>query len=182
MALKATIFKATVNVADMDREVYIDQSLTIAQHPSETLQRMMLRIVAWAVNANEQLTFTKGLCDEDQPDLWQVNYSDIIELWVDLGTPDEKRIKKGSVRAQQSIIYTYGENAAKNWWKQQQSTARKYKNLSVFFLSDESMNALADAATRTMNLQFTIQGGEIWLNTDNETIELKFEVWQEAES
>jgi len=178
MAQKATIYKASVNVADMDREVYLDQSLTIALHPSETLQRMMLRVVAWAVNANERLTFTKGLCDEDEPDLWQVNYSDEIELWVDLGTPDEKRIKKASVRGKQAVIYTYGENSAKNWWKQQKSTAAKYKNLSVYFLSDESMTALANAAERTMNLQFTIQGGEIWLNTEQETIALTFQAWQ----
>jgi uncharacterized protein YaeQ len=178
MAQKATIYKANVNVADMDREVYLDQSLTIAQHPSETLQRMMLRVIAWAVNADEQLTFTKGLCDEDEPDLWQVNYSEEIELWVDLGLPDEKRIKKASVRAQQAIIYAYGENAAKSWWKQQQPVARKYKNLRVYFIDDETMTALANAATRTMNLQFTIQGGEIWINTDVDTIALKFETWQ----
>lgn len=181
MAQKATIYKANVNVADMDREVYIDQSLTIAQHPSETLQRMMLRVVAWAVNANEQLSFTKGLCDEDEPDLWQVNYSEEIELWIDLGLPDEKRIKKASVRAKQAIIYAYGENAAKAWWKQQESTVSKYKNLSVCFLDDQSMAALANAATRTMNLQFTIQGGEIWLNTDRETITLKFELWHSVQ-
>lgn len=178
MAQKATIYKANINVADMDREVYLDQSLTIAQHPSETLQRMMLRVVAWAVNANERLTFTKGLCDEDEPDLWQVNYSEEIELWIDLGMPDAKRIKKASVRAKQAIIYTYGDNAAKIWWKQQQSVARKYKNLAVYFIDDDSMAALANAATRTMNLQFTIQGGEIWLNTDAETIELKLVAWQ----
>lgn len=178
MAQKATIYKANVNVADMDREVYLDQSLTIAQHPSETLQRMMLRVVAWAMNANEQLTFTKGLCDEDEPDLWQVNYSEEIELWVDLGLPDEKRIKKASVRAKQAIIYAYGANAAKMWWKQQQSVARKYKNLTVYFIDDESMAVLANAVTRTMNLQFTIQGGEIWINTDVEAITLKFETWQ----
>ncbi|NRA84971.1 MAG: YaeQ family protein [Gammaproteobacteria bacterium] len=178
MATKATIFKANINVADMDREVYLDKNLTVAQHPSETVQRMMLRIVAWALNANDQLGFTKGLSDEDQPDLWQVSYSDEIELWVDLGTPDEKRIKKGSVRGKKSVIYTYGENSARNWWKQQQSNARKFKNLEVYFIDDQSMTALADAATRTMNLQFTIQGGEVWLNTDNETIELNIEAWQ----
>ena len=82
------------------------------------------------------------------------------------------------MRGKQAVIYTYGENSAKNWWKQQKSTAAKYKNLSVYFLDDESMTALANAAERTMNLQFTIQGGEIWLNTEQETIALTFEAWQ----
>ena len=85
MAQKATIFKAEVNLANMDKDIYLDQNLTVAQHPSETLQRMMLRIVAWALNANERLIFSKGLSDEDEPDLWQKNYSDEIELWIDLG-------------------------------------------------------------------------------------------------
>jgi len=180
MALKATIYKADVNIANMDLGIYLDQSLTIAQHPSETLQRMMLRVVAWAMYANERLTFTKGLCDEDEPDLWQKNYSDEIELWIDLGLPDEKRIKKASVRAQQAALFTYGENAAEQWWKQQRSTVGKFSNLAVYRFSDETMSALADLVTRTMQLQFSISDGEIWLSCGEQSILLEIEVLQEA--
>jgi len=180
MAQKATIYKADVNLANMDLGVYLDQGLTVAQHPSETLQRMMLRIVAWAMHGNEQLSFTKGLSDEDEPDLWQVNYSDEIELWIDLGLPDEKRIKKGSVRAQQSVIFAYGENAAAQWWNQQKSTANKFNNLTVYLVNDETMTALADLVTRTMQLQFSISEGEIWLSCGEQSLLLGVTTLQES--
>ncbi|WP_435276539.1 YaeQ family protein [Psychrobium sp. nBUS_13] len=180
MAQKATIFKAEVNLANMDQDIYLDQNLTIAQHPSETLQRMMLRIVAWALHANEQLTFTKGLCEEDEPELWQKNYSDEIELWIDLGTPDEKRIKKASVRGKQAVLFTYGQNVANAWWKQHESVARKYNNLTVNFVSDETMEQLAALAQRTMQLQFSISDGDVWLSSGEESIQLDISCWQEA--
>jgi uncharacterized protein YaeQ len=180
MAQKATIYKAEVNLANMDKDIYLDHNLTIAQHPSETLQRMMLRIVAWALHANERLTFTKGLSDEDEPELWQKNYSDEIEVWIDLGTPDEKRVKKGSVRAKQSVIFSYGNNSAKEWWKQQITKASKFDNLTVYFVSDETMEALAHLASRTMQLQFSISEGDVWLSCEEESIQLDIECWQEA--
>jgi uncharacterized protein YaeQ len=180
MAQKATIYKAEVNLANMDKDIYLDQNLTIAQHPSETLQRMMLRIVAWALHANERLTFTKGLSDEDEPELWQKSYSDEIEVWIDLGTPDEKRVKKGSVRAKQSVIFSYGNNSAKEWWKQQTTKASKFENLTVYFVSDDTMEALANLASRTMQLQFSISDGDIWLSCGEESIQLDIECWQEA--
>ena len=180
MAQKATIFKADVNLANMDQDIYLDQNLTIAQHPSETLQRMMLRIVAWALHANEQLTFTKGLCEEDEPELWQKNYSDEIELWIDLGTPDEKRLKKASVRGNQAVLFTYGQNVANAWWKQHESVARKYNNLTVNFVSDETMEQLAALAQRTMQLQFSISDGDVWLSSGEESIQLDISCWQEA--
>ncbi len=180
MAQKATIYKADINLANMDLGVYLDQSLTIAQHPSETLQRMMLRIVAWAMHGNEQLNFTKGLCDEDEPELWQVNYSDEIELWIDLGLPDEKRLKKASVRAQHAVLFAYGENAAAQWWSQQQTTAQKYNNLTIYMVSDATMAALADLATRTMQLQFSISDGEIWLSCGEQSVLLEISTLQES--
>ncbi|MGB0833736.1 MAG: YaeQ family protein [Psychrobium sp.] len=180
MAQKATIYKADVNLANMDQDIYLDQNLTIAQHPSETLQRMMLRIVAWALNANEQLTFTKGLCEEDEPELWQKNYSDEIELWIDLGTPDEKRLKKASVRSKQAILFTYSSNSANEWWKQHQNIARKYSNLAVYFVSDDTMGQLAAIAQRTMQLQFSISDGDVWLSCGDSSIQLDITCWQEA--
>jgi len=182
MAQKATIYKAEVNLANMDKDIYLDQNLTIAQHPSETLQRMMLRIVAWALYANEHLTFTKGLCDEDEPELWHKNYSDEIELWIDLGTPDEKRLKKASVRAKQAVLFSYGNNSAKEWWKQHAAKASKFENLTVNFISDDTMEALAGLASRTMQLQFSISDGDIWLSSGEQSIQLELECWQEANS
>src|SRR5680860_958910 len=117
MALKATIFKATLNIADMDRHYYADHQLTLAQHPSENDERMMIRLLAFALNAREGLEFTKGLSTDDEPELWQKSLSDEIELWIELGLPDESRLRKACNRSKQVILYTPygGTRTSPNW-------------------------------------------------------------------
>src|SRR6478609_7781043 len=107
MALNATIIKAELHVADMDRHYYQQHNLTLAQHPSETDERLMVRLLVFALYASEFLTFTKGLSSEDEPDLWQKSLTGDIELWIELGLPSDKRIRKACGRAQQVIIYSY---------------------------------------------------------------------------
>ena len=116
MALRATIHKADLHVADSDRHYYGSHSLTIAKHPSETEERMMIRIIAFALQANEDLTFTKGLSDTDEPDLWIKDLTDAIKLWIEIGQPDERRILKACGRADQVIVYCYGGQTSKIWW------------------------------------------------------------------
>ncbi|GAB6263996.1 YaeQ family protein [Photobacterium sp. CCB-ST2H9] len=172
MALKATIYKAQMNVADLDRDCYLDGSHTLACHPSETLQRLMLRVLAWGLNADQDLAFTKGLCDTDEPDLWKKNLSDEIELWVELGLPDEKRVKRAAQKADRVVIYAYGDNAAPIWWQSMKSKASQYKNVSVVFIEDEALACLEGMVERTMQLQLTIEGEHAWLsgNTGNCTV------------
>ena len=129
MAIGSTVYKASLNIADMDRHYYGEHELTVAQHPSETDLRMMVRIAVFAFNADERLEFTKGLCVEDEPELWQKSYGGDIELWIDLGQPDEKRIRKACGRSDEVIIYTYQEKSARDWWKQNENKLR-LRNLS----------------------------------------------------
>ena len=131
MALSSTINKISLNIADMDRHYYQSHDLTVAQHPSETDFRFMMRLVAFMVNASEPLSFTKGIDSDDEPDLWQKSLTDEIELWIDLGQPDEKRIRKACGRAKQVVIYTYHERKAKVWWQQQQQKCQRFSNLSI---------------------------------------------------
>ncbi|WP_413453416.1 YaeQ family protein [Erwinia persicina] len=180
MALKATIYKATVNVADMDRNVFIDQTLTLARHPSETEERMMLRLLAWLVHANERLTFTRGLSAEDEPEIWQLNDHGGIDMWIDLGLPDERRIKKACSRSQHVWLYTYNWRAAQPWWQQHQSKLSQHDNLTIRYLNDEQLSALIKLASRSMTLQATIQDGTIWLSDDSSHLEIQFDSWLEA--
>lgn len=163
MAQKATIFKADLSITDMDRNYYNDHNLTIARHPSENDERMMLRIIAFIVNAHEQLEFTKGLSDDEVPDLWQKNFSDEIELWIELGQPSEQRIKKGCNQSQHMMIYAYEDNSFGEWWKKEQGKLSSRKNLSVYTLPEDLSSTLANAVERTMQIQVTIQDGQIWL-------------------
>src|SRR5690554_2668727 len=161
MALKATIFKATLIIADMDRHYYADHQLTIAQHPSENDERMMIRLLAFALNAHEDLDFTKGLSTDDEPELWQKSLSDEIELWVELGLPDETRLRKACNRARQVILYAYGSRAVPVWLEKNQSKLRRFDNLRIVELSSESTEVLAGLAERNMSFQVTIQDGEV---------------------
>ncbi|QPG05243.1 YaeQ family protein [Salinimonas marina] len=167
MALKATIFKADISITDMDRNYYHDHNLTIARHPSENDARMMLRIVAFIVNAHEQLQFTKGLSDDEVPDLWQKSFSDEIELWLELGQPSEQRIKKGCNQSQQMMIYSYADRSFDVWWKKEQNKLQTKKNLSVFTLPESLSATLANAVGRSMQIQVTIQDGQIWLTIES---------------
>lgn len=177
MALKATIYKAAVNVADMDRNVFIDSQLTLARHPSETEERLMLRLLAWMVNAHERLNFTRGLSAEDEPEIWLMNDHNGIDIWVDLGLPDERRVKKACNRSACVYLYCYNARAAQIWWQQNQNKLAQQDNLTVRFIDDETLSALTQLASRSMSLQATIQDGTIWLSGDAHHMELRFTDW-----
>ncbi|MBF8176218.1 YaeQ family protein [Herminiimonas contaminans] len=171
MALKSTIFKADLQIADMDRQYYDGHALTIARHPSETDERMMVRILAFVLHAHEALSFGKGLSTDDEPDLWQKDLTGAIELWIDVGQPDEKRIMKACGRSNQVMIYSYS-SMSNIWWNQIASKVDRAKNLSVFNLPAATSQALAKLAQRNMQLQCTIQDGQVWINGEGESIQI----------
>ena len=172
MAQKATIFKATVNIADTDRHYYAEHALTLARHPSETDERMQVRLLAFAAHASDALQFTRGLSSDDEPDLWQKDLTDAIELWIDVGLPDERRVRKACNRAQQVIIYIYGGRTADMWWQQNRDALARFDNLQVFALAKEQTDALAMLTERTMSLQITIQEGQLWVSANDTTLQI----------
>jgi len=176
MALKATIFKIEMQIADMDRHYYHDHALTVARHPSETDERMMVRLLAFALHAHEALAFGNGLSADDEPDLWQKDLTGSIELWIDVGLPDEKLIRKACGRARQVFLYTYGGRVADMWWAQNSGKLERLKNLTVLNLPMETSQALAKLAQRTMQLQFTIQEGQIWVADKAQSVEVALTV------
>lgn len=177
MALKATIFKADIQIADMDRNYYQDHALTIARHPSETDERMMMRLLAFIIHAHEALVFGKGLSAEDEPDLWQKDLTGAIELWIEVGQPDDKRIMKACGRSARVLIYSY--SATSNiWWGQVGNRVERARNLTVVNVAPSVSMALAAFAQRSMQLQCTIQDGQIWITSNNETVQVDLTVLQ----
>ena len=172
MALKATIFKADIQIADMDRHYYHEHTLTIARHPSETDERMMVRLLAFARHAHEALVFGKGLSDSEEPDIWQKDLTGAIDLWIDVGQPDDRRILKACGRAASVKIYSYSSNSP-IWWNQTGSRVERAKNLEVINLSSVTSQAMARLAQRNMQLQYTMQDGEIWVNGNDETLSIE---------
>ncbi len=166
MALKSTIYKAALNLADIDRQVYGDYPLTLACHPSETEARMMLRLLAFALNAHQHLEFGRGISTDEEPDLWRRTLDDRIELWIDLGNPDEQRIRKAMGRAESVLIYAYGDRSTPVWWSKLPDRVRQHDKLSVYQVGDDELNALAGMASSNMNLQCSISEGIAFVSNE----------------
>ncbi|HEY3700075.1 MAG TPA: YaeQ family protein [Spongiibacteraceae bacterium] len=182
MAQKATIFKAELNIADMNRNYFADHSLTIARHPSETDERMMVRVLAFALQAHAQLQFTRGLSADDEADIWKKDLTGALEVWVDVGLPDEKRVRKACHRARAVFIYAYGGRGAALWWQQNAMQFARFDNLTIVNLAKEETDALAALAERTMQLQCTVQDDQVWLSAGEHTIQIHYEYWQRAQN
>ncbi len=177
MAQKSTIFKVLLNVSDMDRHLYEEYHLTLAQHPSENDLRMMVRVLAFALNAGEQLQFCKGLSTDDEPALWQKSLSDEIELWIDVGQPDESRVKKACGRARQVRIYCYGGNSADIWWQQHRHKFERFDNLTVINIQADQAEQLASLVQRGMHLQCSVQDGDVWFGDQQQSVNVSPELW-----
>lgn len=169
MALKATIHKAEVIISNMDAAYYHTHVLTLAQHPSETIERLMLRIVVFALHANEQLVFTRGLSAIDEPDIWQKSATGDIELWIELGEPDERRLRQSCGLAREVWVYSYSRGSDV-WWQGVQKNIVRLKNLRVLRIAPATIVELAKLHQRTMQLQATIQDSQLWLSSGEQCV------------
>lgn len=172
MALKATIFKAELAIADLDRHHYQTYPLTLARHPSETDERMMMRLLAFAHNASSELAFCKGLSTDEEPDLWQKHLHGGIERWIEVGQPTDKRLRQAAGKADNVRVYCYGGRSGEIWWQQVRESAARLSNLEVFVIDADQAAALADLAQRNMSLQMTLQDNEVMVSDDSHNLTL----------
>jgi uncharacterized protein YaeQ len=170
MALKSTIYKIDLNIADMDRQYYAQHSLTLAKHPSETDERVMVRLIGFALYATESLIFGKGLSDDEEPDLWQKDLTGAIELWMDVGLPTEKDIRKAAGRAKQVVVVLYGGRIADMWWDTNSKGLLKLNNLAVINLPETQ--ELAKLAAKSINISCTVQDGQVLLSHDSGSFDI----------
>ncbi len=180
MALKSTIFKADLAVADIDRGYYRDHALRIAQHPSETSERMMVRLLAFALHADEALEFGRGISTEDEPDLWRRDLTGAIEEWIDVGLPDEREVRKACGRARNVYVLAYGGRAVDLWWQGARDKLERQERLAVSEVPLESSRALAELAGRTMRLQVTIQEGHVFFSDGATSVPVELRVLKPA--
>ena len=180
MALKSTIFKAELAVADIDRGYYRDHALRIAQHPSETSERMMVRLLAFALHADEALEFGRGISTEDEPDLWRRDLTGAIEEWIDVGLPDEREVRKACGRARNVYVLAYGGRAVDLWWQGARDKLERQERLAVSEVPLQSSRALAQLAGRTMRLQVTIQEGHVFFSDGETSVPVELRVLKAA--
>lgn len=179
MALKATVHKAELQISDMDRHYYETHQLTLAQHPSETLDRLMIRVLCFGLYAGADLQFGRGLSTEDEPDLWRKSLTGEIELWIDLGQPDESRVRKACGRARQAVVVGYSSRGFPVWLEKNASVLRRCSNLTVLELEEGVAAELGKLNQRGMRLQCLIQDGELQLIAeDGATVSVRLIVHQ----
>jgi uncharacterized protein YaeQ len=179
MAQKATIYKVELSVSDMDRHYYETHKLTVAKHPSETDERLMVRLIAFALNAREQLEFSRGLSTDGEPDLWEKSLSSEIELWVTLGLPSEKIVRQSCGKAKEVIIYSYGGRNAEIWWDKIKNSTTRFENLKVINLAEAETNELAQQAKRSMKLQVNVQEGDLMVSVDDSIVYVTPVTWKD---
>jgi uncharacterized protein YaeQ len=180
MALKSTVVKAELQISDLDRHYYASHNLTVAQHPSETDERLMVRLLAFALFAEERLEFGRGLSQDDEPDLWLKELTGEIDLWIDLGQPEEARIRKACGRARRAVVVTYSGRSADIWWEKNAASLARSGNLSVIDIAAETVAQLTALMARGMRLNVMIQDGEVQVLGGDVTVEVRPVVRQAA--
>ena len=180
MALKSTVFRAHLQIADIDHNYYADHTLTLARHPSETDERMMVRLAALALHAHTlqsvcrgdgTLAFGAGLSDPDEPDAWLRDFTGQTRLWIEVGQPEDKPLAKACGKADAVVLYCFN-HAAEVWWKGIENKLLRLRNLSVFRVPTEASQALQVLAQRSMQLQATVQDGSLMLANDKQHVEI----------
>ncbi len=185
MALKSTIYKANIQIADIDHGYYADHALTLARHPSETDERMMIRLVAFALQAHKlqslcggdgTLAFGAGLSDPDEPDVWLKDFTGATRMWIEVGQPEDKPIIKACGKADEVHVYAFN-HAASVWWKGIQTKLTRPENLSVYQIPSEAAKALEALAERSMSLQATVQEGVLSLSSEKGAVDVEPQKW-----
>lgn len=180
MAQNSTIYKVELSVSDMDRHYYETHKLTVARHPSETDERLMVRLLAFALNAHENLEMAKGLSTDAEPDIWLKSLSGELDLWVALGLPSEKVIRQSCGKADKVIVYPYGGRTAEIWWDKIRNSTTRFQNLRVMNLSERDTGELAKLAKRAMKLQVNIQDGDVMISIDDSIVNITPIEWKSA--
>jgi len=170
VALKPTIYKFNIALSDLDRNFYDTIDLTLALHPSETIQRMMARVVAFCINAQESLKFTKGLSEIEEPDIWLRTLDDQIALWIDVGEPDVERIKKATHKATSVKVYSF--NSKSNvWWEQSKAKFARIA-ASIYRFQWDEIQAFSAMLERTMALSMTIADDSVYITSGDGQCEI----------
>ncbi len=176
MALKSSIHKIQLNVADTDRQVYADFALTVARHPSETDRRMMLRLLAFALHADDALAFGRGISTDDEPDLWLRDATGHIQLWVELGNPDPDRLRKACAKADRVVLYAYGDRSTPVWWQKHGDYLARFDRLEILQVSDTQAAELESMAAQAIDMQCTISDGAVWVSAGDSSLSVEPQV------
>ncbi len=171
MALRATIYKIELQVNDLDRAHFETVSLSLARHPSETEERLLVRLLAYALHLNEGLAFGRGISSEDEATAWQHDLDGRLRLWIEVGLPDERLLRRACGRADRVVLYTYGGRAATLWWTQNSALLMRLSNLRVVELASDFTLGIAALAQRNLAVQVMVQEGEIWMSLGEATVQ-----------
>lgn len=170
MALPSTIYRASIQLSDLDRQVYEQLQTTIARHPSETEERLVVRLLAYLLCYQEGLVFTKGVGSGDEPDLWVIGPDGRPTLWVEVGLPDPERLVKACRHVGRTVLFCFGRNQAQ-WLAQHQAKLAGCRNLSIISLNAQFLEQLTNGLERNINWEVTVTEGSMYLTKGGQTVE-----------
>lgn len=173
MALKSTVYKVELHISNLNTHYYAQHILTMAKHPSETDERLMVRLLAFALYAQEGLCFGKGVSEEQEPSLWKKDLTGKPELWIEVGLPDKRRVRKASSAAQNIVIIVYAKRNIEQWQKETAELLEKKQNITVLQLPVEKTQELAKLANRTMLINCIIEGDQISLMNEQAAVTIE---------
>lgn len=179
MALKSTVFKFQLQIADLDRHYYADHLLTLARHPSETDVRLVARVLAFARRAGEGFDMTGAVCVPDEPDLCLRTLDGRIERWIDVGQPDARRLLKAAGRSASVTVHPYAGASARLWWQGVQRDLVRVRKLEVTAFPDDAVKALAAQLTRTTEWQITVQDAVMMVSGAQDCVSVEPDIWRE---
>ena len=178
MAIKPTIYKFRISLSDLNRDYYDSLNLTLAQHPSEKIERMMVRVLAYCINAQKDLTFTKGLSEIDEPDIWVRTLDEQTALWIDVGEPSVDRVKKSCRLADEVKVYCFNSKADV-WWSQSESKLKQL-DAAIYKFEWEEILELTKLVERTMDLSISLTGDSAYIATELGECEVSWQTLQES--
>ena len=169
MAQPAIIYRVNIQLSDVDRNLYQKLQTTVARHPSETPERLIARVLAYAVRFDPELAFTKGISAGDEPDLWIKGPDGRVTTWIEVGQPDPERLLKASRHAGRVILFAYGPTRFR-WENQHLSRLSAISNLTVLGIEYDFLSQIVARLQRAVNWELTITEGNLYLSIGEETL------------
>ena len=182
MALKSSVHKLRINVSNLNIHHYEEYSLTVAKHPSENNLRMIIRILAYALHAQENIQFTKGLSSDSEPDIWKIDFDGSIIHWIELGIPEEKRLRQMCSKAQRVSLFTYHGKQAEQWFESMNNTIKRFDHLNVIHFLFDNPESIGELVDKSMDFEISIEDNEIWLSNQSERMLINFEIAKKENS
>ncbi len=169
MATGSTLYTFEIVLSDSNRDIYERLSIKIAQHPSETIEYLVCRLLAYCLEYNESLEFTKGLSDPDMPAIWSHDLTGQLTSWIEIGAPSADKIHKASKSVERIAIYTH-KNPNLTLQLLAGKSLHRFEQIEIYSFEPKFIDSVCIVTDRRNSWALTINEGEIYLDVKTDTL------------